>query len=114
MERGIYVCTCLNCREDPKSKTARLHMALNRVLDEADEKSRRRIAGLEAMKRGWGGIQEVSKITGLSRRRISRGMQELMSKEEAPGRVREEGAGRKRVEKKRPRGSADPEGRDER
>lgn len=101
MERWTHACVCMVCRQNPRSETARCHAAMNRVLSEADEKSRRRIAGLEAMKMGWGGIQKVSEITGLSRPTISRGKRELRLPEEAPGRTRQEGGGRKPVEKKR-------------
>lgn len=114
MERGLHVCPCLACRRDPQSLTAQLHTALNRVLSRADEKQRRWIAAMEAIKLGWGGIQEVARITGMDRRTVSRGIVELRSPEGFQGRVREKGGGRKAVEKKRPGDTADPQGRDER
>ena len=102
MEREIHVCDCQECREDPNSKVAQLHDALNRVLAGADERNRRRIAGMEAMKRGHGGIAQVARITGLSREAITRGRDELRAREPAGPRIRKLGGGRKKVEKKRP------------
>lgn len=80
---------------------------------QAEEKNRRLVAGLEALRAGWGGITKVSKITGLQRKTIARGIRELREGRGTPGRVRGEGAGRKKVEKKRPEGPGGPEGSDE-
>ena len=109
MERGRYVCRCSDCRKDAKSRTAKFHKALNEVLFHADEKNRRLIAGMEAFRMGWGGIRKVCKITGLPRRTISRGMQEMREGRSVKDRIRRKGGGRPKVEKKIPEGSRGPQ-----
>lgn len=104
MEREGHVCRCQGCREHPRSKTARLHRALNGLVMGADEKTRRRIAGWEAMKMGWGGITRVAELTGLDRQTIAQGAQELREGSGPIDRIRRKGAGRWPVEKKRRRG----------
>jgi len=100
-KQASHVCTCDLCQEHPYSAVAEHHRAINRVLATLDEKNRRRFVGLLALQWGWGGIQRLIEITGLSRNTIVRGRMELQQ----PGRVsktpriRQAGAGRKRVEK---------------
>ena len=63
-----------------------------------DERMRRLWAGAEALVLGHGGISVVSKQTGLSRDTIRVGCLELADPTAAPrGRIRKEGAGRKRT-----------------
>lgn len=71
-----------------------------KVLSGSDEVQRRRLAALKAIERGWGGITQVSKLTGMSRTTIKRGVDEINSGEplEVPARLRREGGGRKKVE----------------
>ncbi|HSD85478.1 MAG TPA: hypothetical protein VLG46_16570 [Anaerolineae bacterium] len=101
-----HVCTCEICQRHPYSSTAEHHRAINRVLGTLDEKNRRRFVGLLALQWGRGGVQRLIEITGLSRNTIGRGAEELQHPGRAPStdRIRQAGAGRKRVEKKR-RGS---------
>src|SRR3954470_14471223 len=71
--------------------------ALDPVLD---ERSRRRFAAAEARAAGRGGVSAVSRITGLARSTIMRGLAELAGAAHgcaAPGRVRRPGGGRKRL-----------------
>jgi hypothetical protein len=77
------------------------HRAINRVLATLDERNRRRFVGLLALQWGWGGVQRLIEITGLSRNTIARGRLELQRPQRAPKttRVRQAGAGRKRIEK---------------
>lgn len=118
MGRGRHVCRCSDCRKDAKSRPAEFHKALNEVLFHADEKNRRLIAAMEALRMGWGGIRKVSRITGLPRRTISRGMQEMREGRSVENRIRHPGGGRPKVEKKRREGSGEPQeadgGRDRR
>lgn len=63
-----------------------------------DERARRLFAASEARALGYGGITLMSRVCGLSRPTITKGIQEL---DEAPlpaGRARRPGAGRKRIE----------------
>jgi hypothetical protein len=66
-----------------------------------DEKSRRRFVGLLATQHGWGGVRQLSQITGLSRTTILRGQREIeRTTRSRRQRIRRRGGGRQRVEKK--------------
>jgi len=69
---------------------------LDRLLD---ERVRRSFAAAEAKAAGRGGVLAVSRITGIARSTILRGLAELStpSDGEAPGRVRRPGGGRKKL-----------------
>lgn len=104
MEHVVQGCGCAACQqgEHPDRDD---HRDLNLILSRVDEQQRRWIAGLEARRRGHGGIQQVAEITGLHPETIRRGIDEL--KQQLQGRpterVRLPGGGRPRVEKKIPR-----------
>ena len=69
-----------------------------------DERTRRLMAANEARALGRGGISEVSRACGLSRKAIAKGIREIESgTAPAPGRVRLAGAGRKRITEHDPR-----------
>ena len=70
-----------------------------------DEKQRRLYAGLEALRVGLGGDQEVAKLLGLHPQTVAKGRQELLDQDVDVDRVRRSGGGRKPVEKKRRRSS---------
>jgi hypothetical protein len=70
-----------------------------------DEKQRRLFAGLESLKLGRGGDDIVADTLGLDPGTVAKGRRELLGNELDPERVRKAGAGRKPVEKKRPRSS---------
>jgi hypothetical protein len=99
--RGVHVCTCQECHSHPYSKHAQEHRAINRVVAGLDERNRRRFVGLLAVAWGPGAIQPLSVITGLSRKTVRRGRQEIEHPRSAPldGRVRCRGGGRKAIEK---------------
>ena len=59
-----------------------------------DERGRRMFAAGEALVAGWGGLETVSKITGLARSTIGRGKKELDAAPLPKGRIRRDGAGR--------------------
>lgn len=63
-----------------------------------NEKDRRRFAALEASRLGHGGISYIAKVIGCSTKTIERGILELdqLQDDPAAGRVRREGAGRKK------------------
>jgi transposase len=68
-----------------------------RLREVLDERSRRLTAGAEAEALGVGGISIVSRVTGMSRATIRRGLKELKSGASIePGYVRRGGAGRRR------------------
>lgn len=68
-----------------------------------DERQRRVFATSEALAAGWGGIAAVSRITGIARSTIGRGLDELEIGGAPDGRVRRAGAGRKPLEEANPR-----------
>lgn len=69
-----------------------------------DERSRRLLAASEARAAGRGGISEVSRACGLSRKAIANGIKEIESGTvPPPGRVRQPGAGRKKLTDHDPR-----------
>src|SRR3972149_2329517 len=63
-----------------------------------DERMRRLMAANEARVLGRGGISEVSRACGLARKAIAKGMREIEAgTAPPPGRVRQPGAGRKKI-----------------
>lgn len=73
------------------------------IVDELDERARRRWAAVEARSLGWGGISAVSNATGMSDRTIRNGIFELESETGLPSRrQRKAGSGRKRREVEQP------------
>ena len=70
---------------------------------EWNERQRRLWAASEAMCLGYGGVSIVARATGLSRPIIMRGIKELENEDRlSEGRVRREGAGRKKATEKQP------------
>jgi hypothetical protein len=74
------------------------------VFARLDEQQRRLVAGLLSKSIGWGGDTQVSLLTGLDPKTIRRGREELADdlKDCPADRIRRQGAGRPRVEKKIP------------
>jgi hypothetical protein len=67
------------------------------------ERSRRLWAATEALALGWGGIELVSRATGIGRATIWRGLQEAKRGDRLePGRIRRPGGGRKKALEKDP------------
>lgn len=63
-----------------------------------DERMRRMAAAAEALRMGRGGISQVSRVCGLSRVTITKGIAELTGAPLPEGRIRRAGAGRPRLE----------------
>src|SRR3990172_1032124 len=81
-----------------------LQAKLARVWPLLNERSRRLIAANEARALGRGGIADVSRACGLSRKAIVKGIQEIEAGTALPpGRVRRPGAGRKKITEHDPR-----------
>jgi hypothetical protein len=68
-----------------------------------DEKQRRLYAGLESLKLGYGGDRKVAEFLGMDPHTVARGREQLLAGEFQRERTRQRGAGRKPVEKKRPK-----------
>lgn len=67
-----------------------------------DERQWRLYLANEAMSAGYGGVSEVSRITGVSRTTITKGIEELKNKRTIDGKIRRSGGGPKSVEEKHP------------
>jgi len=77
------------------------------LIDELDERGRRRWAAAEAVSLGWGGITAVAQATGLSDRTVRNGIKELRVANPTLGkRQRSPGAGRRSRETEQPSLSA--------
>lgn len=99
--KRIRRCGCRECRTLRDRKVVEYHRAINRVMVELDERSRRLLAGLLARQFGRGGVQRVCEITGMSPMTIRRGRRECQQAQTLDvGRIRSSGGGRLRVEKK--------------
>ena len=80
-----------------------LHGSINRVIRSLDERRRRYFVGLLASQHGYGGIQHLARVTGMSRTTILRGRREVEARSViATGRIRAPGAGGKWSEKNIP------------
>ena len=100
-QKRIRRCCCRECRSGSNPEVAEYHRSINRVMVELDERSRRLFAGVLARQLGWGGIERVREITGLTCVTIRRGVRECeQAQGEDGGRVRRVGGGRKSIEKK--------------
>ena len=77
-----------------------------RVLGTLNELQARVLVAQKALEEGRGGISRLSRLTGMSRPTIMKGIAELESRSALPraetGRVRKPGGGRKRVEESSP------------
>jgi len=68
-----------------------------------DEQQRRLYAGLESLKLGRGGDRQLADFLDLDPHTVGRGRQQLLAQDVEVDRARRAGAGRKPVEKKRPK-----------
>jgi hypothetical protein len=68
-----------------------------------DEQQRRLYAGLGSLQLGRGGDRQLADFLDLDPHTVARGRQQLLAQDVEVDRVRQAGAGRKRVEKKRPK-----------
>jgi hypothetical protein len=85
---------------DPSSE---LQAKLSSLWPLLDERTRRLMAANEARALGRGGISEVSRACGLSRKAIANGIKEIdAGTSPPPGRIRKPGAGRKRISERDP------------
>ena len=101
LTKPVHLCQCAECQQQPTGCLAKVHESINCVLAELNEKNRRLFVGLLALQFGYGGVQHMATVTGMSRVTIRRGRSELTRREVAPNeRIRAPGGGRKCVEKK--------------
>ena len=82
-------------------KEEEISQKFERLSEYLNEKTRRIWSANEAISIGWGGIEIVSKSTGLSRQTISKGIKELKSELSTNQvKVRRNGGGRKKLKDK--------------
>jgi transposase len=84
-----------------ESEAALIQMFRN-IWPHLGERERRLMAAVEAQRMGHGGISLVSRVCGLSRVTITRGVKELSGEPLEHGKVRRPGAGRPAIEKAEP------------
>jgi hypothetical protein len=82
---------------------AETRAAILLFLSSLDEKQRRLYAGVESIRMGRGGDQRIARWTGLDVHTVARGRRELLERDLELERIRKPGAGRRSVEKKRPK-----------
>jgi transposase len=81
-----------------KTNIESLEMRYKKILPFLTEKQKRIYLGNEASLIGYGGISEVSRVTGVSRRVISEGIKEIETPDKYRfDKIRNEGAGRKKT-----------------
>ena len=68
---------------------------LDQMWPHLNERSRRMLAGAEALQIGYGGVSLVSRACGLSRVTITKAIKELQEAPIAEGRIRRSGGGRR-------------------
>jgi hypothetical protein len=102
--RFLHRCPCPDCRCHPRSKVARTHRDINRLLTVLDERNRRLFVALLVRQQGRGATRRLARVTGLSRNTIRKGLRELLRTSPRPrsSRLRHKGGGRKKVEEQQP------------
>jgi hypothetical protein len=87
-----------------KTYTPDIEELLRHYHQSLSEKDRRRLAALEAIKLGHGGIEYITRVLGCDPQTIRDGMRELKQLPDDPAgpRVRKPGGGRKKTETKQP------------
>src|SRR5476649_559403 len=88
------------------SNDTKLDERIKKVVALLNEKQRRQYLAIESEIIGHGGLLEVSKVSGLSRKAIIKGKKELVyttTNDNSPNeRIRKEGGGRKSLKEKEP------------
>ena len=85
-----------------KTYRPEIEQLLRQYYQSLSEKDRRRLAALEAIKRGHGGTRYIAKVLGCDPQTVKDGMQELKQLPDDPAgrRIRKPGGGRKKTEVK--------------
>ena len=71
-----------------------------------NEKQRRLYAGLESLKIGRGGDKIISDLLGINIKTVNKGKKELLGDTIKIDTIRDSGGGRKKTQKKNPRGDS--------
>jgi len=70
-------CTCSICRSPTDHPEKVLHEQINLLMSVMNTRQRRLFAAFQAQQMGHGGITRMAEISGLDRKTIRRGIQEL-------------------------------------
>jgi len=102
MDINIHVCQCTHCQQQNEHPDQLYHRQINLLISRMDEQQRRWFVAFESIKLGHGGIELMHQITGMDQKTIRRGRRELEKELEGRprDRIRLQGGGRNRVEKK--------------
>jgi transposase len=94
----IHECQCPRCHQQLDHPDKIRHHQLNLLLSHLNERNRRWVAAIVSKLFGWGGIERVSQMTGLSPDTIRRGRDELDAELQGSmdDRARRRGGGRPR------------------
>jgi hypothetical protein len=98
----VHQCTCSICKEGTDSKIVRHHHQMNLLLSRLNEPQRRWYVATLSLAPQAPTDGQLSQITGLDEKTIRRGRQEMQEEFRSlpADRLRQEGAGRPRTEKK--------------
>ena len=99
----IHECQCGPCRRGDAYIERERHYQMNLFLSRLDEGQRRWYVAIESQRMGWGADRLLMEITGVDEKTIRRGREELTASlvNRPADRIRQPGAGRPPVEKKR-------------
>jgi hypothetical protein len=99
----IHDCQCGPCRRGEAHVERERHYQMNLFLSRLDEDQRRWYLALNRSASGWGADRLLMEITGVDEKTIRRGREELTASlvNRPADRIRQPGAGRPPVEKKR-------------
>ena len=100
---AIHACECGPCSRGEAHTERERHYQTNLFLSRLDEDQRRWYLALESQRMGWGADRLLMEISGVDEKTIRRGREELAASlvNRPTDRVRQPGAGRPPVEKKR-------------
>jgi hypothetical protein len=84
---------------EPQVSAEELQAATMLVYSSLDEKQRRLCAGLESLRRGYGGDRKVANLLGMNVHTVAKGRKELLAEDLELERIRRPGAGRKPIKK---------------
>jgi hypothetical protein len=70
-------CICPVCRSQAEHPAKTLHQQINLIMSLMNARERRLFAAFQARQLGPGGITRMAEITGLDRKTIRKGVQEL-------------------------------------
>jgi transcriptional regulator of acetoin/glycerol metabolism len=70
-------CLCPICTSTPEHPEKNLHQQINLLMSLMNARQRRLFAAFQAQQLGHGGIARMSRISGLDRKTIRKGLREL-------------------------------------